>query len=166
MRVHQLMSTPAQTCRRSTDLATVLQRMHAGNFGAMPVIDDRGRLVGIVTDRDLGLALARHPQCRATDLTAGEVMHERVQDVDPHQDVREALRAMAREQVHRLPVVDADGRVVGMLATSDLLLGIRARLRSGEEPTVLDVLETLQAIAVPPHAVALGPVTSSLPFAR
>jgi hypothetical protein len=44
-----------------------------------------------------------------------------------------------------------------MLSTSDLLLAVRHRIRSGTEPTLLDVAETLRAIAVPPHAVALQP---------
>ena len=156
MRVLQVMSRPAHTCRRTTRLAKVLQHMQHGDFGVMPVTDEHDRLVGVLTDRDIGMALSRHHRC-PDDLTAGEVMHEHVHTFEPHHDLRDAMRIMARHQVRRLPVIDESRRVLGMLSTSDLLLAVRHRIRSGTEPTLLDVAETLRAIAVPPHAVALQP---------
>lgn len=154
MRVHQLMSQPAHTCRRAEDLASVAIKMYDGDCGAVPVVDDSGKLVGIVTDRDICIALAtRH--LKAEELTACDVMGERVFTVEPHQDVREAMRTMAREQIRRMPVIGEDGRVAGMLSVNDLLLGVRSRARSGSEPTIQDVVETLQAIGTHPRSLAL-----------
>jgi CBS-domain-containing membrane protein len=137
-------------------LSEVLQQMQHGNFGAMPVTDEHGRLVGIITDRDIAMAVARHHRS-PDDLTAAEVMHEHVHTVEAHHDVRDAMRIMARHQVRRLPVIDESRHVLGLLSIEDLLLDVRQRIRSGTEPTLLDVAETLRAIAVPPHAVALQP---------
>ncbi len=156
MRVQQVMSLPAHTCHRRTRLSEVLLQMQDGNFGSMPVTDEHGRLVGIITDRDIAMALARHHRC-PDDLTAAEVMHEHVHTVEQHHDVRDAMRIMARHQVRRLPVLDESRRVLGMLSIDDLLLDVRHRIRSGTDPTLLDVAETLRAIAVPPHAVVLQP---------
>lgn len=156
MRVQQVMSLPAHTCHRRTRLSEVLLQMQDGDFGMMPVTDEHGRLVGIVTDRDIALALARHHRS-PDDLTAAEIMHEQVYTVEQHHDVRDAMRIMARHQVRRLPVLDESRRVLGVLSIEDLLLDVRHRIRSGTEPTLLDVAETLRAIVVPPHAMALQP---------
>ena len=155
MRVHQLMSQPANTCRSSTDLADVAMMMWNGDCGVVPVVEESGRLLGVVTDRDICIALAtRH--LRAEETTAGSVMREQVFTVEPHQDVKEAMRTMARERIRRLPVLGEDGRVVGMLTTNDLILSVRARERAGSDPTAAEVMEMLQAICAHPQSTALA----------
>lgn len=154
MRVHQLMSRPAVTCRMTSDLAAVAMMMWRHDCGVIPVVDDAERLVGLVTDRDICMAVAtRHH--RPEELTAADVIRKQVFTVEPHQDVREAMHIMAREQVRRLPVLLEDRRLAGMLSVNDLILNIRSRARSGTEPTTGDVLEMLQAICLHPQSVAL-----------
>lgn len=156
MRVHQLMSQPARTCLRTTNLAEAVQRMYEGDCGVLPVVDADGRLAGIVTDRDICIALAtRHG--RAEDTAVKDVMRSNVFAIEAHQDVRDAMRLMAREQVRRLPVLGEDGRVKGVLSLNDLIMGIHAHTRADSEPTVEDLFETLQAICLHPRTVALRP---------
>lgn len=154
MRVHQWMSQPACTCTREENLASVGMKLYDADCGALPVVDEQGRLQGMITDRDICIALASRHR-RAEDLTAGEVMHAPAVQIEPHQDVREAMRIMAREQIRRLPVVGENGRVQGMLSVNDLVMGVRSKARSGSEPTIHEVLGTLQAISVHPRTLAL-----------
>lgn len=161
MRVHQLMSRPAVTCRMTSDLAAVAMMMWRHDCGVIPVVDDAERLVGLVTDRDICMALATRHR-RPEELNAANVMRKEVFTVEPHQDVREAMRLMAKEQVRRLPVLLEDRRLAGMLSVNDLVLNIRSRARAGSEPTATDVLETLQAISTHPQTVAL--VEQPVPF--
>lgn len=154
MRVHEVMSRPVETCHRSTNLAEVVTKMWKGDCGVVPVVDGAQRLVGLLTDRDICIALATRHR-RADELTAGEVMRERVITVEPHQDVKEAMQVMARERIRRLPVLGEDRRVVGLLSVNDLILHVRSRTRTGSEPAISDLLETLQAICAHPQPVAL-----------
>lgn len=161
MRVHEWMSQPACTCTRDENLASVGMKLFDADCGALPVVDEQGHLLGILTDRDICIALASRHR-RAEELTAGDVMRFPVFQVEPHQDVRDAMRIMAREQIRRLPVVGENGRVQGMLSVNDLLLGVGSKARSGSEPTVTDVLETLQAISLHPRTLALQVTPSPL----
>jgi CBS domain-containing protein len=148
------MTQPAQVCHPASNLAEVAMKMYDGDLGAVPVVDESAHLVGMITDRDICIALATRHR-RAEELTAADVMRRDVFSVEPHQDVREAMRLMAREQIRRLPVLGEDGRVKGVLSVNDLVMGIRSRARSGSEPTTHEVLELLQAIGAHPRTLSL-----------
>lgn len=161
MRVHQLMSQPPESCRPSSDLAAVAMIMWRQDCGIVPVVDQDDRLLGVVTDRDICMAVATRHR-RAEELTAAEVMHTPVISVESHQDVREAMRLMAENQIRRLPVLYEDGRIAGMLSANDLMLEIRLWSRSGSEPTTHDVIEMLRAISAHPRSVSLAESPSPL----
>ena len=100
----------------SASLAARLLERH--NIGSLPVCGSDGLLKGIVTDRDIVL------RCVAADgdpgrTRVGDIMSGGVVSVAPGDDVTEAARLMANEQVRRLPVLDG-GRVVGMLSLCDM----------------------------------------------
>jgi CBS domain-containing protein len=102
----------------STPIAEVAQRMKQEDVGSIPIIEG-GKLTGIVTDRDITVqvvAAGKDPQ----STTAGEVASKNLVTIDPQRDLDEALRLMAQHQVRRLPVVEEDGRLVGMLAQADV----------------------------------------------
>src|SRR3954447_3777986 len=88
------------------------------NVGLAPVVEG-DRLVGTLTDRDIVtrvVAEGRDPQA----VTAREVASTNLVTIDPQQDLDEALRLMASNQVRRLPVVQEDGRLVGVVAQADI----------------------------------------------
>ena len=88
------------------------------NVGLAPVVEGQ-RLIGTLTDRDIVtrvVAEGKDPQSvRVRDVASSHLV-----TVDPQQDLDEALRLMASHQVRRLPVVEEDGRVVGVLAQADV----------------------------------------------
>jgi len=86
--------------------------------GVKPIVEG-DRLVGVLTDRDIAVrvvAEGRDPeQVKVTEVASRDVV-----TLDPQQDLDEALRLMTRHQVRRLPVVEEDGRIVGILAQTDV----------------------------------------------
>ena len=120
MKVREVMTRPPLTCRRDTTLATASRRMRDTGCGSLAVLDDRGRLAGILTDRDIAIAVAdedRQPAPRRVE----EAMTHPVHTCHPEDDVHAALERMASEKVRRLPVVD-DGDLKGMISIDDIAL--------------------------------------------
>jgi len=99
----------------------VAQLMKKEDIGPVPVVDDERnkRLVGIVTDRDLALkvvAEGRDPQTTKVE----EVMTRKLITCRPDDDVESAMKAMAQYQLRRIPVVDNDDRLVGIISQADV----------------------------------------------
>ena len=99
----------------------VAQLMKKEDIGPVPVVDDEQnkRLVGIVTDRDLALkvvAEGRDPQTTKVE----EVMTRKLITCRPDDDVESAMKAMAQYQLRRIPVVDNDDRLVGIISQADV----------------------------------------------
>jgi CBS domain-containing protein len=120
MQVHEVMTEPPQTCPRTRHLADASRRMRDSGCGSLVVLGARGRVVGIVTDRDLALAVGEHHD--AGRLTVNRVMSQPVHMCRPDDDVTVALGRMASVRVRRLPVVDTDGDVKGLISIDDIVL--------------------------------------------
>lgn len=100
---------------------TAASIMREENVGFLPVVSDvdSRRLVGVVTDRDLAMAVvAENREPRMTRV--GYIMTREPITIAPWDGVREAERRMADAEVRRLPVVDEDGLVLGVLSLHDL----------------------------------------------
>jgi CBS domain-containing protein len=99
-------------------VAHAAKMMRDENVGLAPIVEGQ-KLVGTLTDRDIAIrvvAEGKDPQ----KTTVREVATTRVVTIDPNQDLAEALRLMAQNQVRRLPVVEEDGRLAGIVAQADV----------------------------------------------
>ena len=124
MRVHEIMTEPPQTCPRGMHLADASRRMRATGCGTLIVLGPHGRVAGIVTDRDLALAVGDAPD--AGRLALDQVMSRPVQTCGPDDHVGVALDRMAAFHVRRLPVVDENGDIKGLISIDDIVLwGLR-----------------------------------------
>ncbi len=121
MKVRDIMTQTAICCRPDTNAAAAVEILWVHNCGMLPVVDSDKKLIGIVTDRDLCIALGTRNQLPGT-LRVGEVATSPVFTCKPDDDIHEALGTMAEHQVHRLPVVDDNGVPRGVLSMDDLLL--------------------------------------------
>ena len=121
MKVREIMTEPLLTCTPDTSLAMAARRMGEANYGTLPVVDVHGRLAGIVTDRDICLAVARTNR-NALNVAVHEVMTPNVFSVLVDDDVHAALAMMKDARVRRLPVRDQSGRLKGMLSIEDLVV--------------------------------------------
>jgi len=115
--VQEAMTSNPTAITPETTVQEAARLMKSEDVGALPVVED-GRLTCVVTDRDLairGLAEGTSPQTPVRDVASKDVA-----TIDPQQSLEEAARLMAEHQVRRLPVVEEDGRLVGMLAQADV----------------------------------------------
>lgn len=119
MRVSEIMTKNVRTASPTATLREVGGIMREGDMGAVPIVDS-GRLIGIVTDRDIvvrGVA-----DGASSDSPIGNVMTTELFTVNPDDFVFEAIRLMGDKQVRRIPVVNADGSLAGIVAMADIAL--------------------------------------------
>lgn len=132
-KIRDLMTENPSTCAPNTSVTEAAKVLAGENVGSIPLVEG-GRLVGIVTDRDLVvrvLAEGRDPETTPV----GEIATGSIETVAPDADLDEALRVMARSQVRRLPVVE-DDRLVGIVAQADVA-------RHAEEVKTGEVVEEI-----------------------
>lgn len=116
--IRGVMTSEPRTIDAGQSVAYAAKMMRDEDVGLAPIVED-DKLIGMLTDRDIAIrvvAEGRDPD----EVTVGEVASRQVVTVDPQQDLDEALRIMAKHQVRRLPVVEEDGRLVGIVAQADV----------------------------------------------
>jgi len=124
MKIRDVMSKNVQVARPEDTLQNVAGRMAAGDFGFIPVADG-DRLIGALTDRDIvvrGVASGTGPEARVLDVLSRDALVVRADD-----DLKVALDLMSSRQIRRLPVVDKDGRLVGVVSLGDLSTRVKER---------------------------------------
>jgi CBS domain-containing protein len=142
MRVEDVMTRDVSFCNPGTNAAAAAEIMWTRDCGVLPVLEDSGRVVGVVTDRDLFIALGTQNR-NASEIPVGTIMHPEPSLCAPDDDVRKALKTMAQQRVHRLPVVDKSGELKGILSMNDVVL----RAKSETDGIFKDdVIRTLKAI--------------------
>jgi len=145
MKVIDLMTGTPFYCSSNTNLGSAAELLWSQNCGILPIVDDQ-KVVGVVTDRDLFIALGTRNRLPG-DITVGEVSSGKVYLCYADDDIHNALEIMAREKIRRLPVVNRKGILQGILSMDDIVL--RAETR---KPGVVadlfydDVLRTLKKI--------------------
>src|SRR5271168_2313748 len=130
MKVEQIMNRGVKTCGPQDSLNKAAQIMWDEPCGAVPVVDDRCRLVGFLTDRDI--CMAAYTQGRPLEeLRVETAMARDVVSCGTEDDLGSAAQLMRQNRTRRLPVVDRDGRLVGLLALDDLACEAARTLRGG-----------------------------------
>jgi len=124
MKVENLMVTKVQSCRPDTNLAAAAALMWEADCGALPVVEQDNKVVGMITDRDICIAAGTRNRL-PSDTLAGDVVNRKVYACGPDDDVKIALATMRKARVRRLPVVEDSNRVLGMLSLDDIALDIR-----------------------------------------
>jgi len=119
MRCREIMTKTVRTAARDMSLSEAAALMRDGDMGAVPVVDD-GKLVGIVTDRDIVIRAVAEGRDAATHV--GDVMTTELFTVTPDDFVFEAIRLMGDKQIRRVPVIDNNGALVGIIAIADVAL--------------------------------------------
>ena len=150
MKIRDLMTRDVVTCTTETDLARVAQLMWDADCGTVPVVDPSGHVQGMVTDRDvcIGVATRQRP---AGHIAVREVMSSPAHGCAPDDDVTTALETMRSHAVRRLPVIDNDGHIRGIVSMNDILL--HAGGNGLSQPAILD---TFKAICAHRHAAPLA----------
>jgi CBS domain-containing protein len=121
MTVHDIMSEPAVTCTPQMTLSAAARLMRDADYGTLPVIDGQGHLIGILTDRDICLAIAGSAR-NAAHIAVHEAMTRKPVTVMTTDTIHIALMAMKRARVRRLPVLDTFARLKGILSIEDVVV--------------------------------------------
>jgi CBS domain-containing protein len=189
VKVKEIMTRDVTTIRPEATLAEVVEKLLDKSYTALPVVNAAGRLVGIITDTDLlqrgdmevslSLKRALDPEVartlvarlRESTRTVSQVMTSEPTTIGPDAYLSEAARLMARKQLKRLPVVDSDDHLVGVLSRLDILKALAAGylpqqsssppsgLRPPSPRTVADVMDsnvpTVSARTLLPEVLSL-----------
>jgi CBS domain-containing protein len=115
--VQEVMTSNPTTVGPDTPATEAARIMKSEDTGIVPIAEG-DRLAGVITDRDLTLKIVA--EGGSPDTRVGELASKDLVTVDPQQSLEEAARLMAQHQVRRLPVVEEDGRLVGILSQKDL----------------------------------------------
>ena len=120
MRVAEIMCRPVETCTEETSLAAAARTMAENDCGILPVLAN-GRLSGVVTDRDICVALGTRVR-PVSELCVRDVMSRHPVSCRTTDDVATALQSMAARLVRRLPVLEPHGELVGIVSLDDIAL--------------------------------------------
>lgn len=148
MKVKEVMTPDAKAIWLTESLAAAAKEMWENDCGALPIIKDR-KVVGMITDRDICMASAirdRNP----SSISVEEVMNATVYAAEAEEDVEQALQTMREHKIRRLPVLNLEGELQGIVSMNDIVL--HAKARNGKKPPIdyADVVKTYQAICEHP----------------
>lgn len=149
MKVQELMTRVVYTCHPEHTLKEPARIMWDHDVGSVPVVDADWKIVGFVTDRDI--CMAAYTQGRAIDeLSVASAMARNVHTCRPDDTIFAAEKLMRENQVHRLPVLDDEGRVVGVISINDIVREADREVARGKKNVPLhEVAQTLASINRP-----------------
>lgn len=158
MKVQDIMTRDVKFCDPDANLAAATEILRRHKCGILPVLDSRGRLVGVITDRDICCALGAK-NVRPSALSVGDVAVKPVVRCGPEEDIHAVLGSMRMHRIRRIPVTAEDDGLVGIVSMGDIVLHAeKAPGKSGI--SYEDVAETMKAICA--HSTAETPAPQAL----
>ena len=155
MNVQSLMTKDPKCCRAEDSLRTAAHLMWECDIGSIPVVDQEQRVVGMITDRDICMD-AYFQDRPVSEIRVHQAMASKVIACRPEDDVKTAERLMRDNQIRRLPVINRQGHLLGVVSVNDLARRAASdRHLSAPQLAETGVLTTIAAIAAPrPMAAA------------
>lgn len=150
MEVQQLMTRGVRTVAPADTMNRAAQIMWENDCGVVPVVDGDGRVTAMLTDRDICMA-AYMQNKRLAEMPVTLAASREVVSVREHDGVETAEQLMQQHQIRRVPVVDANGLLCGMLSMADIARTSQITGDKGDGPSQRDVGKTIAAISQPGH---------------
>jgi CBS domain-containing protein len=149
VKISEIMTRDVHTCTPSDTLATAAQIMWENDCGAVPVVDRDGKLVGIITDRDLAMA-AQLQGVALRESSVASAMARDLKTCSPTDTPATVQSLMQQHKIRRVPVVDAERRLVGMVSLGDLAYVMSSQQTlGGDGMTWTAIAHTLAAVSAP-----------------
>ena len=142
VKLEQIMSKDVMCCSYNHRLADAARLMWERDVGCVPVVDEAGLLIGMITDRDICMGAYTQGK-RLEDIPIKDVMARDVHALTPEDTVERAQTLMRDKRVRRIPVIDGQRRVVGIVSLNDLALDAVSKR---PHLTTLDLARTLGAV--------------------
>jgi CBS-domain-containing membrane protein len=149
MKVKDVMTPDAKAIWITDSLANAAKEMWENDCGILPIIKDGRKVVGMITDRDICMATAMRDRS-PSEISVEEVMNATVYAAEAEEEVEQALQTMREHKIRRLPVLNLEGELQGIVSMNDIVL--KAKERNGKKPQIgyADVVKTYQAICEHP----------------
>ena len=145
-KVREIMTRDVQTCRADRTLVSAGNAMHRGDCRFLPVVDDQGRPIAVITDGDIcEIGSTDHRPLR--DIRVSEAMSREVFTCRPDDGVRQVLETMKRRRIRHLPVVDGEGLLLGVVSLTDVMLHIVERGGETAEALRGEIAEVLRFVS-------------------
>ncbi|HID05396.1 MAG TPA: CBS domain-containing protein [Candidatus Caldiarchaeum subterraneum] len=119
LRIRDVMSSPPITVPEGAEVGKAVSLMWEKRIGSVLVVDEEGKLTGLITERDILYAAAKGILCGPAKVN--DIMSRNVITADPDEDVSTAIERMKQANVRHLPVIDSGGRPVGVLSVRDIM---------------------------------------------
>jgi len=154
VKVRDLMATDVKCCAAYNTLNTAAQLMWDNDIGCVPVVDQDGHVIGMLTDRDVCMA-AFIQGVPLTGSLVTSAMSKEVFSCTPDKDIAEAEKLMREKQIRRLPVIDAQRRVIGIISLNDIAReGEReAEMKKTREVSDAEIARVMASVCAPRHRV-------------
>lgn len=150
MRIRDLMTKQVASVRSADSAAVAARLMWDCDCGGVPVIDDEGRAIAMITDRDICMAALMRDRAPSA-IPVADAMSRELHFCGQDDDVSTAEQVMRTHQIRRLPILDRDRRPVGVLSLADIVRATdRTKGRSTREVAPEEVAVTLADICAPP----------------
>ncbi len=157
MKVKDVMTPDAKAIWITESLADAAKEMWENDCGVLPIIKDGRKVVGMITDRDICMATAMRDRT-PSHISVEEVMNTTVYAVEPEEEVEQALMTMREHRIRRLPVLNPEGELQGIVSMNDIVL--KAKSNGKKAPIdYADVIKTYQAICE--HPVPMVPAATA-----
>lgn len=165
MKVRELMVRDVKTCLPENDLNRAAQIMWEADCGTVPVVDAKGIVRGMITDRDV--CMAGYTKGKVLrNLLVGETMSKPVASCHPDDSLETAMSVMKQSRVRRLPVTDGNGKLAGILSLNDLAREVCKEVKAaGRTALTTELTETLGAICEPRRSAGAAKAAAKAPGA-
>ncbi|MEW6735966.1 MAG: CBS domain-containing protein [Acidobacteriota bacterium] len=145
-KVQDVMTRNVKPCWINDNLARAAAIMWENDCGVVPVVNDNGNVIGMITDRDICMAVALKNSA-PTEIIVSDIMSTNVHACSLNDDVKDALKTMQNARVRRIPVVGDDGRLQGILSLNDIILQAEeTRGRGVSDIPYENIVNTLKTI--------------------
>jgi CBS domain-containing protein len=154
VKVKDLMATAVKCCAASDTLNTAAQMMWDNDIGCVPVVDQERRVIGMLTDRDVCMAAFIQGVPLAGSLVTS-AMSKEVFSCTPDREIAEAERLMREKQIRRLPVIDAQGRMAGIISLNDIAREGEREIEMKKTRKVSDaeIARVMASVCAPRHRI-------------
>jgi len=147
MRARDIMTREPECCRPDQTARDAALVMRDRDCGCVPIVDDAGSVIGIITDRDLAVRAIALGKDSSTSLS--ELMTPEAASCGPDDDLRDVEQKMAELQIRRIPIVDTSGRCLGIISQADI-----ARASATDSPvTEQEIALVVEKISQPPGRI-------------
>jgi len=144
MKVREVMTTDVVCCSPETTLAQATTFMEKKHCGFLPVVGEGGNVIGVLTDRDISIALGTRNE-RPSNIRVWDATSKKLFTCTATDDVHSALKTLHAAKIRRLPVIDREGALIGVLSIDDIVKKARGHGNRGDV-TYKDVEDTYKSL--------------------